>query len=419
MAVRPLVTTGVALLSAGAVIAGTPALFVPRDEVTITASTIDSPAHRTLTQEQINLLAFSLEGLWHAYTQGYGGIYTGTLDGDCSADGAVCRNGLSGAAYYFSDNVLPLGNLDNIAFEGGLSEFLFLGATAVASAIPDPTGRLDLPKRVDEYFHGFSGTNYLGDTSVAVGLSSVVYSIINDNVPDGGFLQAVNDAYFSGYGSQSGISAVVTYVVDAITQDTVHPQPTLGVGPQTATADEPSALLKAEPEPGSATSTSLPNVGKLLNLPTPKFKAPEFKAPEFKAPVSPLGANLDVQGKVQEEVTVDETVEGGTEGTPVVNEPTKPEAPKLTLPKLNLKLPNTKLKEAAAEEESEDPAGSGVTSGAPNKFEPQILFGNKGKSTGGHNFLKDIDNAVKKFTGGGDEKSTDGAGSDSNGDSSK
>lgn len=416
MAVRPLVTTGVALLSAGAVIAGTPALFVPRDEVTITASTIESPAHRTLTQEQINLLAFSLEGLWHAYTQGYGGFYFGDHTGNCEADGAVCRNGLSGAAYYTSDNLLPfLGDLDNIAFEGGLSEFLFIGATAIASAIPDPTGRLDLPKRVDEYFHGVEGTD------VAVGVSAVAYGILRDNLSEGTVLYGINEAYFNHYGSQSGISAVVTYVVDAITQGTAEPDPTLGVGPQTAIADEPNAtLLKAEPEPGSATSTSLPNVGKLLNLPTPKFKAPEFKAPEFKAPVSPLGANLDVQGKVQEEATVDETVEGGTEGTPVVNEPTKPEAPKLNLPKLNLKLtPNTKLKEAAPEEESEDPAGSGVTSGAPNKFEPQILFGNKGKSTGGHNFLKDIDNAVKKFTGGGDEKSTDGAGSDSNGDSSK
>lgn len=415
MAVRPLVTTGVALLSAGAVIAGTPALFVPRDEVTITASTIDSPAHRTLTQEQINLLAFSLEGLWHAYTQGYGAQITGDSDGNCDADGAVCRNGLSGAAYYITDNVFP-GELNNIYFEKGLSEFFFIAANAVATAIPDPTGRLDLPKRVNEYFHGFDD----GEHVVAVGWSSVVYSIINDNLPDGGYGQGVNNAYFAGYGSQLGISAVVTYVVDAITQQTPTPSPTLGVGPQMATADEPSALLKAEPESGSATSTSLPKVGNLLNLPTPKFKAPEFKAPEFKAPVSPLGANLDVQGKVQEEATVDETVEDGTEGTPVVNEPTKPEAPKLTLPKLNLKLPNTKLKEAAAEEESEDPAGSGVTSGAPNKFEPQILFGNKGKSTGGHNFLKDIDNAVKKFTGGG-EKAGDSTGSDndSNGDSSK
>lgn len=410
MAVRPLVTTGVALLSAGAVIAGTPALFVPRDEVTITASTIDSPAHRTLTQEQINLLAFSLEGLWHAYTQGYGGNYTGTENGDCDADGAVCRNGLSGAAYYTSNNLLPfLGPLDDIAFEGGLSEFLFIGATAIATAIPDPTGRLDLPKRVDEYFHGVEGTD------VAVGVSAVAYGILRDNLSEHTVLYGINEAYFNHYGSQSGISAVVTYVVDAITQGTADPDPNLGVGPQTAIADEPNATqLKAEPEPGSATSTSLPKVGNLLNLPTPKFKAPEFKAP-----VSPLGANLDVQGKVQEEATLDETVEGGTEGTPVVNEPAKPEAPKLNFPKLNLKLPNTKLKEAAAEEESEDPAESGVTSGAPNKFEPQILFGNKGKSTGGHNFLKDIDNAVKKFTGGGDEKSTDGAGSDSNGDSSK
>ena len=75
MAVRPLVTTGVALISAGALVAGTPALFVPRDEITVAASTAEATVHRTMTAEQINLVALSLQGAWQSFTQGYGGYY--------------------------------------------------------------------------------------------------------------------------------------------------------------------------------------------------------------------------------------------------------------------------------------------------------------------------------------------------------
>ncbi|KLI04353.1 hypothetical protein [Mycolicibacterium senegalense] len=75
MAVRPLVTTGVALLSAGALVAGTPALFVPRDEVTVASSATEAPSHRKLTAEQINLLSLSLEGALGSFFDGYGGYY--------------------------------------------------------------------------------------------------------------------------------------------------------------------------------------------------------------------------------------------------------------------------------------------------------------------------------------------------------
>lgn len=75
MAVRPLVTTGVALLSAGALVAGTPALFVPRDEITVAASTAEATVHRTMTAEQINLVALSLEGALGSFLDGYGGYY--------------------------------------------------------------------------------------------------------------------------------------------------------------------------------------------------------------------------------------------------------------------------------------------------------------------------------------------------------
>src|SRR5437868_13700496 len=75
MAVRPLITTGAALLSAGALVASTPALFVPRDQITVAAPTA-TLAPTKLTQQQIDLLALSLQGAWQSFTQGYGGIYS-------------------------------------------------------------------------------------------------------------------------------------------------------------------------------------------------------------------------------------------------------------------------------------------------------------------------------------------------------
>ncbi|OLT95423.1 hypothetical protein [Mycobacterium syngnathidarum] len=74
MAVRPLVTTGVALVSAGAIVAGAPALFVPHKTVAV-ASPAAVEAHNTLTQQQIHLLALSLQGAWQSFTQGYGGLW--------------------------------------------------------------------------------------------------------------------------------------------------------------------------------------------------------------------------------------------------------------------------------------------------------------------------------------------------------
>ncbi|MGV0812054.1 hypothetical protein ABQF34_08850 [Mycolicibacterium boenickei] len=60
MAVRPLVTTGAALLSAGALVAGTPALFVPHDEITVAASDAQSiESKKSVTVDRLNLLALS------------------------------------------------------------------------------------------------------------------------------------------------------------------------------------------------------------------------------------------------------------------------------------------------------------------------------------------------------------------------
>lgn len=497
MAVRPLVTTGVALLSAGALVAGTPSLFVPRDEITVAASSTEAPVQRTMTAEQINLVALSLQGAWQSFTQGYGGYYyqgvvsaptsgyilndddlleypdedtpattelvgrdgkpiyvdaeattratvgdikdgvvfydgAGNVSkenvyapGDCSASGSVCKDGFTGLAYYLSDNILPLDVVDNIFFEAGFNEFAYLGSVVAAAVVDsfDPTQRLQLSKRVDEFFGG--------------GAATVVGSILNDNLPDGGFAQNLSNSFFFGYGANTGITAAVTYVVDAITQGTLDPVPG-GVAEETAdvsllSAQEETAE-KAETTTDSVTSTSLPNLSKLLSLPTPKLDVESpFKklVAQLEAPAeSKLVKTVEVK---DEEGAVDETVEGGTEVTTPAVEISQPEAPKFELPKLpkldlglNLTPKTTveevkEVKEAAAQEESEEKsadaesADTGTTTGTttaatsktPNKFAPKSRTTDR-KKTAGETFVenatKNLEKAFKPTTKAGADK---------------
>lgn len=502
MAVRPLVTTGVALLSAGALVAGTPALFVPRDEITVAASTAEATVHRTMTAEQINLVALSLEGALGSFLDGYGGYYyqgyvpaptpgyilneDGTkllepdedtpantalvgpdgkplyrLDadgqatipatvgdmgagvqfydragnkvnenfydpGNCSATGAMCHDGFTGLAYYLSDNILPLDVFDNIFFEAGATEFAYLGSVVAASFVDafDPTQRLQLSKRVDEFFTG--------------GAAMVVGSILNDNLPDGSFVQNLSNSFFFGYGDATGITAAVTYIVDTVRE--------LIAAPESEETDNVSLLsaqqetpVKTEAEPGSVTSTSLPNVSKLLSLPTDIESSFKKLAEKLEAPAeSKLVKTLEVKA---EDTTVDEAAETVEESsgavTPAV-EVSKPEAPKFELPKLDLGLkltPKTaitkevtEVKETAAQDESEEKAGgtesadAGATTKAPNKFAPKSSTTERKKSAGERfveNATKNLEKAFKPTTKAGADKQDTAKGGAATGASAK
>lgn len=444
MAVRPLVTTGVALVSAGALVAGAPALFVPHSEVTVaspTASTVE--AHKTLTQEQINLLAFTVTGAIDAFFNGYGGLYAVgqvpatanyqdaagnyvpvtddtpstaelysadgaalyVLDetgdpvratvanigadgshqpfvdadgepvsesdpGNCSATGAICQDGFTGLAYYASDQLLPLGSIDNIFFEEGFTEFARIAAVTVAQAVDAVVPRLTLERRVNDFFAG--------------GITLLTQNLIDDNLPDGpvgSWVKGLNDAFF-----EDGITGAVTYVVNAI------------ISP-TATESGIQALQVAEQDEVDAksgvTSTGVPNFSKLLSLPTTKL---DVESPWKKPPAPKLLEKED-------EVQVSENVDGGTETT-LVAEETKPEPlkittpkfelPKLDPPKLNLDL-KFKAKDVAASEEA-----GGTDTKTGNKVAPAISSDN-GKSRDDHNgkkFLTKLKDAVDKATGG-------------------
>lgn len=483
MAVRPLVTTGVALLSAGALVAGTPALFVPRDEITVAASTAEAPAQRTMTAEQIRLVALSLEGALGSFLDGYGGYYyqgyvplpspgyvrnaagelvpppegtpagtallgpdgkplykdvNGTIPatvgdmgddvqfydaagkkvnenfydpGNCSATGAVCHDGFTGLAYYLSDNILPLDVVDNIFFEGGITDFAYLGSVVAAAAVDafDPTQKLQLSKRVDEFFSG--------------GASLVAYSIINDNLPDdavGEWVKGLNYSFFDG-----GVTAVVNYVVETVKALTAPPEEE---GEDTAGVSLLSAVEKAGAETeteSSVTSTTLPNVGKLLSLPTPKL--------DIESPIKKLAEQLEAPAESKVVKTVDVTDEEGAaeetaeEGTTVPVTPavevTKPEAPKFELPKLpKLDLDLTpkietakevkEVKEPAAEEKSDeatttDSATSGAGTTTSKKFEPKSRVTER-KQSAGEKFVekatKNLEKAFKPTTKAGASK---------------
>lgn len=485
MAVRPLVTTGVALLSAGALVAGTPALFVPRDEITVAASTAEAPAQRTLTAEQIQLVALSLEGALGSFLDGYGGYYyqgyvplpspgyvrnaagelvdppegtpagtallgpdgkplykdvNGTLvaatvgdmgddvqfydaagkkvnenfydPGNCSATGAVCHDGFTGLAYYLSDNILPLDIVDNIFFEGGITDFAYLGSVVAAAAVDafDPTQKLQLSKRVDEFFSG--------------GASLVAYSIINDNLPDdavGQWVKGLNYSFFDG-----GVTAVVNYVVETVKQLTTPAEPEADAAGVSLLSAVEKVEEKAEADSGAVSSATLPNVGKLLSLPTPKLdvESPIKKlAAQLEAPAEPKAVETAVVK--DEEGAPAEAAEEGTAApvTPAV-EVTKPEAPKFELPKLpklNLGLtPKVdtaqevkEVKEPAAEEKSDEAttpdsgtaSGSGTTTSK--KFEPKSRTTER-KQSAGEKFVekatKNLEKAFKPTTKAGASK---------------
>lgn len=417
MAVRPLVTTGVALASAGAIVAATPALFVPRDQITVAAH---APAPTKLTQEQINLLALSLQGAWQSFTQGYGGLwFPGTdpdtglpVEGDCTLEGAVCQDGFTGLAYYLSDNILPLGPIDNIFFEGGFTELAHQVVRTVAVAIDavDPTGRLDLTKRVDDFFEG--------------GATQLVGNLLLDNLPQDGYAYGLTNSFFFGYGANTGITAAITYVVDAIAQGTPTPTPNLinplDSGPSLLSTQEESdsdavLLAKTTTETETApTSTGLPNFSKLLSLPTLDTESPWKKLTEKLDAPAESTLVKDVEG-------TESPVEGGTGVSPLdiklpeapkFDPPTAPEfkLPELKAPELN--LPELKAPEAKPditpkitvkdkEPAAEDEASTGADTKTGNKFAPPVLFGDgkpKGESNGSK-FLKKLGEAVKNATG--------------------
>jgi hypothetical protein len=248
MAVRPLVTTGAALLSAGALVAATPALFVPNDEVKIAAPAAAEKS--TLSVDQLRLLALSNitpQALYQVFFQGYGGIVTGDpADPDNCAenDDAVCPAGFVGVPYFIIDQVLPPGfTLDNVFFEQGIVPIIQGVVVALAESIPDPTGRLDLVDRVNDFFEG--------------GVTQLVGNLLLDNLSEGTVAFGLTQAFFDGYGAHNGFVGAFTYVVDAIVQGTATPDPRSDIPDTTVASTEEEGATDPELKTGDPADPTL------------------------------------------------------------------------------------------------------------------------------------------------------------------
>ncbi|WP_158169632.1 hypothetical protein [Mycolicibacterium smegmatis] len=204
MAVRPLVTTGAALISAGALVAATPALFVPNEEVKI-ASVAPAAGTQTMTVEQLKLLA-SLQQISDAFFQGFGGKVTGDPENpnNCAEDDdAVCPAGFVGVPYLLIDEALgPNVLVDNYFFETG-----FIGTAQYI------LGDAGVPEEVLALIFDPVGT-----------IQALVVGGVNTAFPDT-FVAGITTAFLAEYGGNAGFVGAINYVVDAIIQGTVTPTP--------------------------------------------------------------------------------------------------------------------------------------------------------------------------------------------------
>lgn len=408
MAVRPLVTTGAALLSAGALVAATPALFVPNDEIAIAApAAVSKPS---LTVDQLRLLALSNitpEALYQVFFQGYGGIVTGEENGDCSADDAVCPAGFVGVPYFIIDQALPPGfTLDNVFFEQGVVPIIQSVVVAAAEVI-DPTGSLDLVDRVNDFFEG--------------GVTQLVGNFLLDNLPEDTVPFGLTNSFFFGYGAHAGFVGAFTYVVDAILQGTATPDPTSEI-PAPVTDDpeggdtQPDLVADKTGDPADPsitgnpliTLTTNPDVKSPLALKLAKIAQTPVVEPEVETEaeteVEPVKTQVEpeVTPEVEDEGTdgaedLGGTTSGGTVGavTPVTNVDPQPEAP-VAAPE-ETTAPVKEVKET----ETEDTKTVDTKGG--NKVTPGVIFETGHKGGGGSGgWINDTINTLKKaFNGGG------------------
>lgn len=157
MAIRPYLISGVALASAGAIVAAMPAVDLSRD-IEVRAA-VPAPTVKKMSVEQIQLLAIqniTLQAISDAFFDGYGGFVTGDAgdDGVCAEgeDNAVCQAGFAGVPYLFINEILPEEiELDNYFFETGFdgaAKFILTEAGVpedVVEAVFDPVDELIKP----------------------------------------------------------------------------------------------------------------------------------------------------------------------------------------------------------------------------------------------------------------------------------
>ncbi|MGV9802935.1 hypothetical protein ACWDTP_33270 [Mycobacterium sp. NPDC003449] len=436
MAIRPLVTSGAALISAAALVAATPALFVPNDEVQVAASTTEQQGPKTLTVEQYQLLAIMLQELSDAFFQGYGGqikilngvpqIVNGELelsDGNCEDEENVCQSGLTGGAYYLIDKLLPGIEIDNVLFEGG-----FKGTTGyIAKRLGIPNGVVD---------RALNPQLTIDETIVTA--AQAVFG------PDS-FLANLTAATFYGYRGHEGWLAAVEFTVDTL----------LGLDPPVAPDPDPlvpedddeglgenarmmlTSATETEASEAEETGPGATNVltGRLVNL------RADLDAGAPKLPGLP---GFSLPKKTEDETAVKDVTDVDTEGadeavlTPVGTKIETPSFPKFQLPKPVFTAPIVPAPEVAPEPEvapapegkpkfeakirkaeTEDTTTDTGSTGTGNKYSPEILeTGNGHRNNDPFGIKKNVSDFAKKVLGGGRDSGSDSGSGDTGSDGS-
>jgi hypothetical protein len=271
MAIRPYLMTGVALASAGAIVAAMPAADFGRD-VEVRAA---SPAPvRTVTVEQIRLLQVTLQGIVDAFFEGYGVPEVEETE--------VEPNGPLGVLYYIGDETIFANTLiDNYFVEAGFDG----AARFILEELGVPSPILDL---------GFDPVDTI--ILLAASVTPVFGPVIAAFAQDGG-----------------GFPAAAEIIVDAI----------IGALPlAAATATENQELLSearvAQVEENTVeenteeTNPGLPRfgTGRLVDLATNTFDGPFGRAAD---PVDPVAqtAITETETEVIDETEVEESDEDG------------------------------------------------------------------------------------------------------------
>lgn len=134
MPIRPFITAGVALASAGAIVAATPAVL-PAQQTMVTANVPTALAKKSLTVNQVKLLSLSditVQAILDAYVYGWGG---GVLDDDPyypvdPDDYPIQVPGTAGVAYYVGDQALESLKDAGIPLVSSLADFVYWNVTS-------------------------------------------------------------------------------------------------------------------------------------------------------------------------------------------------------------------------------------------------------------------------------------------------
>jgi hypothetical protein len=347
MAVKPFLTTGIALASAAVIVAGTPTVL-PAGATTVTAS---APAPTKLSSAKYELTALSditPQGIVAAYLNGWGdyiggqytpegvviappeqqtdpyfpGINPGipvygadgtTVVGYSYNNNGVYLSGVPGVLYYLADNILP-GNIDNYYFEaGGLPAAIYVAANEAFGAGSAPAVLAGLI---------FETPPSALIAAVVTGVASFVPVVPFGNTVVGGGILA--NEYFAG-----GLPAVASYLINALLPAAPAPA-TVTTALAALEERAPTALaakngVAAESEDASNVTADTTTVTDDTTTPTKPVKV--AKVAKLKNPLADLTAGLKPTLKPGAQSSLAKEVAAGLSGTPSSSDTTDADAP--------------------------------------------------------------------------------------------